>query len=164
MASKTGESSSSAQASADALYCKWGLMPYNNLVQDYGIRAEWNPVLPSKTDTAFLLKKGKITLFSDFFMLCNFRLPITNFFKLVLDHYPIHISQLHPLGLVKHRQFEFACIALGHIPELVVFRAFFVLVWKSIFYFRQKGPRCVLLERHPYQLQGQRLEEKNLLY
>ncbi|MFS8021904.1 hypothetical protein Hanom_Chr16g01432971 [Helianthus anomalus] len=128
MDSKTGESSSSAQASADALYCKWGI---------------WNPVLPSKTDTTFPLKKGKITLFSDFFKFCNFRLAITKFCKLVLDHYPIHISQLHPFGLVKLRQFEFAYIALGHIPRLIVFRAFFVLVWKSpFFYLQQEGHRC----------------------
>ncbi|KAJ0850994.1 hypothetical protein HanPSC8_Chr13g0587201 [Helianthus annuus] len=134
MASKPSESSSSAAATTDVLFCKWGVTSYNNLVQDYGIRAEWNPILPSKTDTAFPLKAGKITLFSDFFKFCNFRLPVTKFLKLVLDFYRIHISQLHPLGLVKLRQFEFACIALGHIPELVVFRAFFVLVWKSPFF------------------------------
>ncbi|KAJ0933129.1 hypothetical protein HanPSC8_Chr04g0181451 [Helianthus annuus] len=133
MASKTTESSS-ATASTDVLLCKWGVMSFNNLVHDYGIRAEWNPVLPSKTDTAFPLKAGKITLFSDFFKFCNFRLPITKFLKLVLDFYRIHISQIHPLGLVKLRQFEYACVALGHIPELVVFRAFFVLVWKSPFF------------------------------
>ncbi|KAJ0704267.1 hypothetical protein HanPI659440_Chr14g0560751 [Helianthus annuus] len=132
MASKTTESSSAA--STDVLLCKWGVMSFNNLVHDYGIRAEWNPVLPSKTDTAFPLKAGKITLFSDFFKFCNFRLPITKFLKLVLDFYRIHISQIHPLGLVKLRQFEYACVALGHIPELIVFRAFFVLVWKSPFF------------------------------
>ncbi|MFS7964753.1 hypothetical protein Hanom_Chr08g00754041 [Helianthus anomalus] len=136
MASKTGESSSSsAQEGSDALYVKWGLVSFNNLVQEYGIRAEWNPVLPSKTDTTFLLKVGKIILFSDFFKFCNFRLPITKFCKFVLNHYPIRISQLHPLGQVKLRQFEFACIALNHIPELTVFRAFFVLVWKSLFFY-----------------------------
>ncbi|MFS7963277.1 hypothetical protein Hanom_Chr08g00736231 [Helianthus anomalus] len=119
MASKTGESSSSAPTSSDALYVKWGQTSFNNLLQDYNIRVEWNPVLPSKTDTTFPLKQGKITLFSDFFKFCNFRLPMTKFCKLVLDHYPLHISQLHPLELVKLRQFEFACIALGHIPELL---------------------------------------------
>ncbi|MFS7986758.1 hypothetical protein Hanom_Chr11g01014061 [Helianthus anomalus] len=123
MASKAGESSS-AQTGSDALYCKWGPVSYNNLVQEYNIRPEWNPVLPSKEDMAFLLKEGKITLFSDFFKFCNFRLPITKFCKSVLDYYPIHISQLHPSGLVKLRHFEFACIALGHIPEITVFRAF----------------------------------------
>ncbi|MFS7993329.1 hypothetical protein Hanom_Chr12g01092781 [Helianthus anomalus] len=140
MASKTGESSSSAQASSDALYAKWGHISFNNLVQEYGIRAEWNPVLPSKTDTTFPLEKGKITLFSDFFKFCNFRLPIIKFCKSVLDHYPLHISQLHLFGLVKLRQFEFACTALGYIPELIVFRAFFVLVWKSPFFtFDRRG-------------------------
>ncbi|KAJ0733258.1 hypothetical protein HanPI659440_Chr11g0406331 [Helianthus annuus] len=134
MASKINESSSTATAPTDILFCKWGVTSFNNLVHDYGIRAEWNPVLPSKTDTAFPLKVGKITLFSDFFKFCNFRLPITKFLKSVLDFYRIHISQIHPLGLVKLRQFEYACIALGHIPELVVFRAFFVLVWKSPFF------------------------------
>ncbi|KAJ0511137.1 hypothetical protein HanIR_Chr11g0548621 [Helianthus annuus] len=134
MASKTNESSSTTATPTDILFCKWGVTSFTNLVHDYGIRAEWNPVLPSKTDTAFPLKVGKITLFSDFFKFCNFRLPITKFLKSVLDFYRIHISQIHPLGLVKLRQFEYACVALGHIPELVVFRAFFVLVWKSPFF------------------------------
>ncbi|MFS7904557.1 hypothetical protein Hanom_Chr01g00037501 [Helianthus anomalus] len=115
----------------DALYCKWGTISFNNLVQEYDIKLEWNPVLPSKRDAAFPLKQGKITLFSDFFKFCNFRLPITKFCKSVFDEYQIHISQMHPLGLVKLRHFEFACIARGHIPEITVFRAFFVLVWKS---------------------------------
>ncbi|MFS7947585.1 hypothetical protein Hanom_Chr06g00549991 [Helianthus anomalus] len=134
MASKTDKSSSSVPASSEALYIKWGQISFNNLMQDYNIRVKWNPVLPSKTDTTLPLKKGKITLFSDFFKFYNFRLPITKFCKLVLDRYPIHISQLHPLGLVKLRQFEFACIALGHIPELIIFKAFFFLVRKSPFF------------------------------
>ncbi|MFS7988211.1 hypothetical protein Hanom_Chr11g01032001 [Helianthus anomalus] len=66
-------------------------------------------------------------MFSDFFKFCNFRLPVTKFCKSVLDEYPIHISQLHPLGLVKLHHFKFACIALGHIPEITVFWAF--LFW-----------------------------------
>ncbi|MFS7936476.1 hypothetical protein Hanom_Chr05g00416021 [Helianthus anomalus] len=64
----------------------------------------------------FPFKQGKITLFSDFIKFCNFRLPITKFCKFVLDEYQIHISQLHPLGLVKLRHFEFVCLGLGHIP------------------------------------------------
>ncbi|MFS7920496.1 hypothetical protein Hanom_Chr03g00225571 [Helianthus anomalus] len=107
LASKTGESFS-AQTSSDALYCKWGTISFNNLVQEYDIKPEWNPVLPSKQDTTFPLKQGKITLFSDFFKFCNFRLLITKFCKSVLDEYPIHISQLHPLGLVKLRHLKFA--------------------------------------------------------
>ncbi|MFS7929954.1 hypothetical protein Hanom_Chr04g00338461 [Helianthus anomalus] len=55
MASKTGESSS-AQTSSDVLYCKWGTISFNNLLQEYDIKPEWNPVLPSSKDTAFPLK------------------------------------------------------------------------------------------------------------
>ncbi|KAJ0534604.1 hypothetical protein HanIR_Chr09g0421601 [Helianthus annuus] len=162
MASKTGESSSSASASSDVLFCKWGVVSYNNLVQDYGIRAEWNPVLPSRTDTTFPLKEGKITLFSDFFKFCNFRLSITKFCKLILDHYHIHISQLHPLGLVKLRQFEFACAALGHIPELIVFRAFFVLVWKSpLFTFDRRDTDVSCLRDIPASSKDKDWKKKN---
>ncbi|MFS8034113.1 hypothetical protein Hanom_Chr17g01577401 [Helianthus anomalus] len=132
MASKTSESSS-AQKSFDALYCKWGTILFNNLLQVYDIKSEWNPVLSSKKDTTFPLKSRKINLFSIFFKFRNFRLPITKFCKSVLDEYQINISQIHPLGLVKLRHFEFACIALGHIPEIVVFRAFLILVWKCPF-------------------------------
>ncbi|MFS7986524.1 hypothetical protein Hanom_Chr11g01011331 [Helianthus anomalus] len=53
-----------------------GLVSYNNLVQEYDITLEWNP----ETDTAFPLKEGKITLFSDFFKFCNFQLPINKFY------------------------------------------------------------------------------------
>ncbi|MFS8003969.1 hypothetical protein Hanom_Chr13g01220061 [Helianthus anomalus] len=64
-------------------------------------------------------------MFSDFFDLCNFRLPITKFCKAVLDEYQIHISKVHPFGLAKLRHFEFACLGLGHILEILVFRDFF---------------------------------------
>ncbi|MFS7888846.1 hypothetical protein Hanom_Chr00s000002g01599871 [Helianthus anomalus] len=119
------------------------MMSFNNLMQEYDIKPEWNPMIPSKKDTIFPLKQGKITLFSDFFKFCNFRLPITKFCKSVLDEYQIHISQMHPLGLVKLRHFEFSYIALGHIPEITVFRAFFVLIpassrdkdWKKKFFY-----------------------------
>ncbi|MFS7914375.1 hypothetical protein Hanom_Chr02g00152641 [Helianthus anomalus] len=55
MASKTGESSS-AQASSDVIYCKWGTISFNNLLQEYAIKPEWNPELPSNKDTPFPLK------------------------------------------------------------------------------------------------------------
>ncbi|MFS7929955.1 hypothetical protein Hanom_Chr04g00338471 [Helianthus anomalus] len=63
-------------------------------------------------------------MFIDFFKFCNFRLPMNKFCKSILDEYQIHISQVHPLGLAKLRHFEFVCIALGHIPEIMVFRLF----------------------------------------
>ncbi|MFS7943745.1 hypothetical protein Hanom_Chr06g00503831 [Helianthus anomalus] len=89
MASKTGESSS-AQTSSDVLYCKWGTISFKNLLQEYDIKPEWNPVLPSNKDTTFPLKHGKITMFSDFFQILQLpvagcRLPNFGFFRACLE-------------------------------------------------------------------------------
>ncbi|MFS7958472.1 hypothetical protein Hanom_Chr07g00678951 [Helianthus anomalus] len=110
--------------SSHVLCCKWGTVSFNNLLQEYDTTPEWNPVLPSKKDTTFSLKQGKITLFSDFFQILQLTVANKKICKSILDEYQIHISQMHPLRLVKLRHFEFACIALGHIPEILVFRAF----------------------------------------
>ncbi|MFS7965029.1 hypothetical protein Hanom_Chr08g00757301 [Helianthus anomalus] len=90
--------------------------------------------MPSERDTAFPLKNGKITLFAEFFKFCNFRLPITTFCKSMLDKYVVHISQMYPLGLAKLRHFEYACLGLGFLPEPLVFRALYTLVWKTPFF------------------------------
>ncbi|MFS7888918.1 hypothetical protein Hanom_Chr00s000002g01600651 [Helianthus anomalus] len=116
MSPKISESSK-AESSSDVLYCKWGMISFNNLLQEYDI-----------------IPEGKSPCSVIFFKFCNFRLPITKFCKFVLDEYQIHIPEVHPLGLAKRRHFEFACLGLGHIPEILVFRVFFVLVWKSLFF------------------------------
>ncbi|MFS7961412.1 hypothetical protein Hanom_Chr08g00714701 [Helianthus anomalus] len=80
------------------------------------------------------LKGGKITLFVYFFKFCNFRLPMTKFCKEVLDHYAIHLSHVHPLGLAKVRHFEYASLSQRHVLEILVFMAFYCLVWKAPFF------------------------------
>ncbi|MFS7990384.1 hypothetical protein Hanom_Chr11g01058261 [Helianthus anomalus] len=102
-------------------------------MKNYGIRPEWHPVMPSEKDVVFLLRNGQITLFADFFKFCNFRLPITQFCKEMLDEYIVHISQMHPLGLAKLRHFEYASLSLGFLPEKLISRAFYTLVWKAPF-------------------------------
>ncbi|MFS7963732.1 hypothetical protein Hanom_Chr08g00741821 [Helianthus anomalus] len=153
MSPKISESSN-AESSSDVLYCNWGTISFTNLLQEYDINPEWHPVFPSEKDTVLPLKQGKITLFSEFFKFCNFRHPITKFCKFVLDEYQIHISLGHPLGLAKLHHFEFACLGLGHILEILVFRAFFVLVWKSPFSPRSTGYQCFLPKEHTFELQG----------
>ncbi|MFS7954605.1 hypothetical protein Hanom_Chr07g00632501 [Helianthus anomalus] len=105
MSSKIGEFSAT-QTSSDILSCKWGTISFNNLLQEYDNKTEWNPVFPSGKDTAFSLEQGKITMSSDFFKFCNFWLPITKFCKSVLNEYQIYISQVHHLGFLKPRHFE----------------------------------------------------------
>ncbi|KAF5804463.1 hypothetical protein HanRHA438_Chr05g0206751 [Helianthus annuus] len=90
--------------------------------------------MPSEREIAFPLKDDKITLFAEFFRFCNFLLPITIFCKSMLDEYAVYISQMHPLGLAKLRHFEYACLSLGFLPEPLVFRALYSLVWKTPFF------------------------------
>ncbi|MFS7888882.1 hypothetical protein Hanom_Chr00s000002g01600281 [Helianthus anomalus] len=52
----------------------------------------------------------------------------------MLDEYAVHLSQMHPLGLAKLRHFEYACLSLGFLPESLVFRALYSLVWKAPFF------------------------------
>ncbi|MFS7999734.1 hypothetical protein Hanom_Chr12g01169951 [Helianthus anomalus] len=84
--------SSDLSKNKHALYCKWEKTSSDNPIKEYEIKPEWHPVLPSERDVAFPLKDGKITLFAGLFNFCNFRLPITTFYKDVLDDYAIHLS------------------------------------------------------------------------
>ncbi|MFS7898754.1 hypothetical protein Hanom_Chr05g00429801 [Helianthus anomalus] len=56
------------------------------------------------------------------------------FYKSMLDEYVVHISQMHPLGVVKLRHFKYACLSLGCLPKSLVFYALYTLVWKSPFF------------------------------
>ncbi|MFS7963430.1 hypothetical protein Hanom_Chr08g00737971 [Helianthus anomalus] len=48
-----------------------------------------------------------VTLFADFFILCNLRLPVTVFVADFPEYYKIRISQMSPLGMVRVRHFEY---------------------------------------------------------
>ncbi|MFS7980136.1 hypothetical protein Hanom_Chr10g00935811 [Helianthus anomalus] len=113
-------------------YTANGIGPhFDALIETYGIKPEWHHVLPSEKDTAFPLCDGKVTLSADFFKFSNFRPPITRFCKEILDKYVVHISQVHPLDLMKLRHFEYASLSLGYLPEKLVFRAFYTLARKA---------------------------------
>ncbi|MFS7987385.1 hypothetical protein Hanom_Chr11g01022061 [Helianthus anomalus] len=130
MAPKTSDTASRDEA----LYFQWNRTSFDALLQTYHISSEWHPVMHSEKETAFSLKDGKITFFAKFFKFCNFQLLITFFYKSLLDEYTMHISQMHPLGLAKLRHFEYTCLSLGFLPERLVFRALYSLVWKTPFF------------------------------
>lgn len=52
---------------------------------------------------------GKLTLYSEIFGHGSFRLPITTFGHDILLQYSLHITQVHPLGMMRLRHFVF-CI------------------------------------------------------
>ncbi|MFS8026058.1 hypothetical protein Hanom_Chr16g01482571 [Helianthus anomalus] len=61
---------------------------------------------------------GYITFFWDFFAAGNFPLHVTKIFLEILSYYKFHISQMHPIGMVRLRHFEFVCRGM-HIESMV---------------------------------------------
>ncbi|KAF5760589.1 hypothetical protein HanXRQr2_Chr16g0755241 [Helianthus annuus] len=89
---------------------KWRELEFVNLMTNiqmsmaYGLRARY----PQEGDTAGDGPAGYISMFADWFEICNLRLPLTVFMVDLLEYYNIHISQqLSPLGMVRARHFDY---------------------------------------------------------
>ncbi|MFS7903720.1 hypothetical protein Hanom_Chr01g00027341 [Helianthus anomalus] len=79
------------------------------IVRGYQFAAEWDAHYPRQGKRAADAPPGYITLFSNFFLEGNFRLPATNFMASILHHYGLHISHMSLAGMVRVRHFEFLC-------------------------------------------------------
>ncbi|MFS7967004.1 hypothetical protein Hanom_Chr09g00780631 [Helianthus anomalus] len=85
---------------------------------------------------------------------------MTKFCKEVFDEYAMHISQMLPLGLVNLCHFKYASLSLGYLLEKLMFRVFYMLAWKALFfYLRSSEHEGVVLEVGSIQCPGQGLEE-----
>ncbi|MFS7943474.1 hypothetical protein Hanom_Chr06g00500671 [Helianthus anomalus] len=114
----------SGEMSAELPPLKWPRASFDGLVQHLRFPENWSAMYPEEGQTAADAPAGYITLFWDFFCEGNFRMPLTKFFLEILGYYKFHISQLHPVDMVRIRHFEFVCQTM-HI-ELTVprFRVF----------------------------------------
>ncbi|KAM0027969.1 hypothetical protein Hdeb2414_s0019g00546451 [Helianthus debilis subsp. tardiflorus] len=105
---------------------KWSKETFNGLVQNFKFPDSWDARYPDESQTSADAPTGYITLFWDFFFSTgNFRLPTTKFFLDILSYYKFHISQMHPLGMVRIRHFEFACRGMRIEPTVDRFRMIF---------------------------------------
>ncbi|MFS8002805.1 hypothetical protein Hanom_Chr13g01206421 [Helianthus anomalus] len=95
---------------------------------------EWDARYPQQGQTAADAPPDYITLFTDFFIDGNFRLPATTFMASILHFYGFHISQMSPMGMVKVRHFEFLCRSQGLEPLFAHFRVFYQLIRNMGFY------------------------------
>ncbi|KAM0038712.1 putative microtubule-associated protein 7 family [Helianthus debilis subsp. tardiflorus] len=106
---------------------KWDLGLFEQIVRSFRFPPEWDARYPAQGQTAADAPPGYITLYEDFFLQGNFRLPATNFMGNILHYYNFHISQMSPPGMVRVRHFEFLCHSHGIEPPLDKFRAFYQL-------------------------------------
>ncbi|KAJ0448514.1 hypothetical protein HanPSC8_Chr17g0784341 [Helianthus annuus] len=124
----------SEEMSVELPSLKWPRASFDGLIRNLKFSENWGSLYPEEGQTAADAPAGYVTLFWDFFSAGNFRLPVTKFFLEILEHYKFHVSQMHPIGMVRVRHFEFVCRTM-HI-ELTVprFRVFHHLHCTQGFY------------------------------
>ncbi|KAM0035361.1 hypothetical protein Hdeb2414_s0015g00445461 [Helianthus debilis subsp. tardiflorus] len=86
-----------------------GTLDYlSKLRKDSGFHWSGMPDIPVRT-RLLPMHRQDITLFEDFFLQGNFRLPVTEIMAHILQYYGFHKSQMSPPGMVRVRHFEFLC-------------------------------------------------------
>ncbi|KAJ0845156.1 hypothetical protein HanRHA438_Chr15g0710451 [Helianthus annuus] len=103
---------------------KWPRGSFDGLMRNLKLPESWGALYPEEGQTAADAPSGYITLFWDFLCDGNFRLPATTFLLDILTFYNIHLSQLHPIGMVRVRHFEFVCRTMNIEPTVPRFRVF----------------------------------------
>ncbi|KAJ0567949.1 hypothetical protein HanIR_Chr06g0290631 [Helianthus annuus] len=129
---------------------RWDLGLFEQIVRSFRFPPEWDARYPAQGQTAADAPPGYITLYEDFFLQGNFRLPATNFMGHILHHYNFHLSQMSPPGMVRVRHFEFLCHSHGIEPSVDKFRAFYQLQrTMGFFSFASRGAAKKILLNPP---------------
>ncbi|KAJ0456220.1 hypothetical protein HanIR_Chr15g0759931 [Helianthus annuus] len=129
---------------------KWSRATFDGLIQNFKFPESWGARYPDEGQTLADAPAGYITLFWDFFSAGNFRLPTTKIFLEILDYYKFHISQMHPIGMVRVRHFEFVCHTMHIEPTVPRLRVFHQMHCSQGFYsFMQKASAKKILLQPP---------------
>ncbi|KAJ0575917.1 hypothetical protein HanPSC8_Chr05g0195011 [Helianthus annuus] len=141
---------SAEEMTAELPPLKWSRATFDDLIRNFKFPESWGARFPDEGQTAADAPTGYITLFWDFFFVSNFRLPVTNFFLDILDYYKFHISQMHPIGIVRVRHFEFVCRTMHIEPTVPRFRVFHQMHCSQGFYsFMQRASAKKILLQPP---------------
>ncbi|KAM0005851.1 hypothetical protein Hdeb2414_s0196g00829651 [Helianthus debilis subsp. tardiflorus] len=129
---------------------KWDLGLFEQIVRSFRFPPEWDARYPAQGQTAADAPPGYITLYEDFFLQGNLRLPATNFLGHILHYYNFHLSQMSLPGMVRVRHFEFLCRSHGIEPSVEKFRAFYQLQrTMGFFSFASRGAAKKILLNPP---------------
>ncbi|MFS7977475.1 hypothetical protein Hanom_Chr10g00904401 [Helianthus anomalus] len=129
---------------------EWSRAAFDGLIRNLKFPESWGALYPEEGQTAANAPTGYITLFWDFFCKGNIRLPVTRFFLEILEFYNLHIPQLHPIGMVRVRHFEFVCRTMYVEPTISRFRVFHQMHCTQGFYsFVQRASAKKILQQPP---------------
>ncbi|KAJ0560575.1 hypothetical protein HanRHA438_Chr06g0268671 [Helianthus annuus] len=115
---------STEEMAAELPSLKWSRATFDGLIRNLRFLENWGARYPDEGQTAADAPAGYMTLFWDFFSAGNFCLPVTKFFLEILEYYKFHISQMHPIGMVRVRHFDFVCRTMHIEPTVPRFRVF----------------------------------------
>ncbi|KAJ0447746.1 hypothetical protein HanRHA438_Chr17g0815791 [Helianthus annuus] len=140
----------SEEMSAELPPLKCPRATFDGLIQNLKFPESWGALYPEEGQTAADTLAGYVILFWDFFCEGNFRLPVTKFFLEILGYYKLHISQLHPIGMVRVCHFEFVCQTMHIEPIVPRFRVFYQMHCTQGFYsFVQRASAKKILQHPP---------------
>ncbi|MFS7965040.1 hypothetical protein Hanom_Chr08g00757431 [Helianthus anomalus] len=132
------------------LVLKWDHGLFEQIIRGFRFPPEWDEQYPRQGQTAADAPPGYITLFEEFFLKGNFRLPATEFMAHILHFYGFHLSRMSPPGMVKVRHFKFLCRSHGIEPTVEKFRVFYQLIRNIGFYsFGNRGSAKKILLNPP---------------
>ncbi|GJW75845.1 hypothetical protein Tco_0135215 [Tanacetum coccineum] len=98
---------------------------------EYYIPSALHPVVPAADASIADFPVGKVGVYTRFFEFANQRVPLSLFMCNILNHYRLHISQLHCIGAAKISNFEVNCRLLAINPTVHLFRAFYHTCWSN---------------------------------
>ncbi|GJR97912.1 hypothetical protein Tco_0270086 [Tanacetum coccineum] len=98
---------------------------------EYYIPFALHLAVPAASASIADFPEGKVGVYTQFFEFANQRVPLSLFMCNVLNHYRLHISQLHCIGAAKMSNFEVNCHLLAINPMVHLFRAFYHTSWSN---------------------------------
>lgn len=98
---------------------------------DFFVPLDVHPEAPDVDACIADFPEGKIGLYTKFFEYANYRVPISIFLSDLLNHYRLHISQLHCIGAAKVSNFEVNYRLLVIEPTVALFRSFYHTTWSN---------------------------------
>ncbi|GJW05455.1 hypothetical protein Tco_1564311 [Tanacetum coccineum] len=97
------------------------------LVKCYGSSEDLHPRVVPNGMTMDQLPNDAIGLYVHHFRQASLRVRFSTFFLKVVEYFCVHISQLVPIGINRTTISEMYCRALGIVPNVPLFRAFYKL-------------------------------------
>ncbi|GJX97016.1 hypothetical protein Tco_0352814 [Tanacetum coccineum] len=98
---------------------------------EYYIPFALHPAVPAVSTSIADFPEGKVGVYTRFFEFANQRVPLSLFMCNILNHYRLHISQLHCIGAAKISNFKVNCRLLAINPIVHLFRAFYHTSWSN---------------------------------